>query len=350
MRLIAIIFALTTQYSYSQDTLYFDAKWKPSDKKSATFFRIDKKENGLWARKDFYVQGNQLQMKGSLQSVDPEIKVGPYEYYFANGKLKHSGSYNENKEIGEHKWYAENGNLEAIENYRDGKLNGSYVAYHPNGKPLMVTSFMGGSQNGKTTYYREDGNKHSEGDFKEGDRNGPWKFYDESGKLANTHEFKTEYIIPEAKMFIKLPNSEWELTDKKQGQIAEYIFKRTPITDSTGQEIIPGILVYVEDATKYNQDVTQYTIVKRMQFRGTGLKVDKILIQDNKEYPLSYKNGFVTKCSYNEKGLDHVLYMIHIINKDNKGIQIYMDMTKSLADEYEQEFWTTMRSIRETKQ
>ena len=151
-------------------------------------------------------------------------------------------------------------------------------------------------------------------------------------------------------MFIKLPNSEWELTDKKQGQIAEYIFKRTPITDSTGQEIIPGILVYVEDATKYNQDVTQYTIVKRMQFRGTGLKVDKILIQDNKEYPLSYKNGFVTKCSYNEKGLDHVLYMIHIINKDNKGIQIYMDMTKSLADEYEQEFWTTMRSIRETKQ
>ena len=26
--------------------------------------RIDKKENGLWLRRDFYVQGNQLQMKG----------------------------------------------------------------------------------------------------------------------------------------------------------------------------------------------------------------------------------------------------------------------------------------------
>ena len=95
--------------------------------------------------------------------------------------------------------------------------------------------------------------------------------------------------------------------------------------------------------------MTQYTIVKRMQFQGRGLKVDKIFIQDNEEYPLSYKNGFVTKCSYNEKGLDHVLYMIHIINKDNKGIQVYMDMTKSLGNEYEQEFWTTMKSIRESK-
>jgi len=194
---------------------------------SATFFRIDKKENGLWVRKDFYVQGNQLQMKGNLQSVDPEIKVGPYEYYFANGKLKHSGSYNENKETGEHKWYTENGKLEAIENYRDGKLNGSYVAYHPNGKPLMVTSFMAGSQNGKTTYYREDGNKHSEGDFKDGDRNGPWKFYDESGKLANTHEFKTEYIIPEAKMFIKLPNSEW-VYGQKRGANRRIHFQKNP--------------------------------------------------------------------------------------------------------------------------
>jgi hypothetical protein len=205
-------------------------------------------------------------------------------------------------------------------------------------------------QIGKTTYYRQDGSKHSDGDFKDGNRNGVWNFYDESGKVKSTHEYKTDYSITEANMFIRLPNTEWELTNKPDGRIIQYIFKRTPIEDKEGREIIPAIMVYVEDAAKYNQDVTLFSIEKRMQFRSKGIKVDKISIHEDKDYPLTYKNGYLTTCSYSDSnGLDHILYMIHIINKDNKGIQIYMDMTKDIVDEYGQEFLTTMKSIRETR-
>lgn len=347
MKLAAIISFLAIQFSFAQDSLFFDAKWRPSDKNNAVYYRIEKKVNGQWVRNDFYRNGNQLQMTGTLKSIDPEIKEGKFEYYHANGKLKHVGVYKENKETGEHKWYSESGSLEAIEHYRNGELDGVFTEYYPNGKLSIETSFKQGRQNGKTTYYREDGTKHSDGDFKDGDRTGLWNFYDEAGKLINTHEFKTDYVISEAGMFIKLPNSEWELTNKTDGQLAAYIFKRSPIEDQEGREIVPAIMVYVEDATKYKQDVTLYSIEKRSQFQGKGIKVEKILIQDHEDYPLAYKNGYLTICSYSDNGLDHLLYMIHIINKDNKGIQIYMDMTQNIAGEYDHEFWATMKSIRD---
>ncbi len=157
----------------------------------------------------------------------------------------------------------------------------------------------------------------------------------------------TDFDIKEAKMFIQMPNSDWKLNNKGEGNLTSYIFKRNPITDSAGREIVPAIMIFVEDASKYNQDVTSYSIAKRLQFQGKGIKVDKILIHEDKDYPLSYKNSYLTMCSYADNGLEHILYMIHIINKDNKGIQIYMDMTKSLAYKYSSEFWTTMRSIKE---
>lgn len=156
----------------------------------------------------------------------------------------------------------------------------------------------------------------------------------------------TDFKIDEAKMGIQMPNAQWGLALKEEGY---YIFKRAPITDDEGRSIIPAIIVIVEDASQYNEDVTMYAIEKRLQFQGKGINVDKILIHENQDYPVSYKNSYLTMCSYTDNGLDHILYMIHIINKDNKGIQIYMDMTKSIADKYADEFWTAMKSIKELK-
>jgi len=156
----------------------------------------------------------------------------------------------------------------------------------------------------------------------------------------------TDFDLKEAKMSIRMSNSEWALAKKGEGN---YVFKRNAITDNEGRKIVPAIMIYIEDASEYNQDVTNYSLAKRLQFQGKGITVDKILIHENKDYPISYKNSYLTMCSYTDNGLDHILYMIHIINKDNKGIQIYMDMTKSVEDKYSKEFWTTMKSIKETE-
>jgi hypothetical protein len=156
----------------------------------------------------------------------------------------------------------------------------------------------------------------------------------------------SDFNIKEAKMFIQMSNAEWRLANKEEGTLTQYIFKRKSIKDSAGREIVPAIMVFVENASKYNQDVTSYSIAKRLQFEGKGITVNKILIPENKGYPFSYKNSLLTMCSYTSNGLNHILYMVHIINKDNEGIQIYMDMTKSLVDKYSVEFWTTMKSIK----
>jgi hypothetical protein len=158
-----------------------------------------------------------------------------------------------------------------------------------------------------------------------------------------------DFNIEKANMLIQMPNDNWNLTNKDEGSVSSYIFKRNSITDSEGREIIPAIMIYVEDASKYDQDVTTYSITKRLQFQGRGITVEKILSYESPEYPISYKNSYLTICNYSDNGLRHILYMIHIINSDNKGIQIYMDMTQDLVDGYASEFWNAMKSIKELK-
>ena len=342
-----ILFLSLTLQTFGQDTTYFDSKWKVTNEENASLYRIDKKTENGFERTDYFASNDQVQMQGEFFTINPEIKTGEFKYYHENGKIKHVGKYSDNKEIGTHKWYFDNGELEAVENYSQGKLDGEYKEFNRNGKPSTETYFENGLQNGQTKYYREDGSLNSEGLFKNGNRDGVWKYYDEQGNLLGTNEFKTDYIIEEANMFLRLPNTDWNLTDKVDGDLTQYYFKRSPITDKNGMEIVPAIMVFVEDASKYEQDVTLYSIWKRKPFMEKGIKIEETLIQDNENYPLTYKNAYFMKCSYSTNGLDHIFYMIHIINKENKGIQIYLDMTKDIATEYESEFWTTIKSIKE---
>lgn len=342
---LILLFILTFN-AFGQDTTYFDSKWKETGAANSNFYRIEIKTENGFERTDFFASNNQIQMQGEYLSLNPEIKIGEFKWYHANGKLKHIGEYLDNKEIGTHKWYFDNGEIEALENYTMGKYDGEYKEFYKNGNPSSETSFSNGLQNGLTKYYREEGSLQSEGQFKNGDRDSVWKYYDEQGKLLGTNEFKTDYVIEEAAMLLKLPNSDWSLTDKIDGDLTQYYFKRTPITDKNGMEIIPAIMVFVEDASKYEQDVTLYSIWKRKSFMEKGIKIEETLIQDNENYPLTYKNAYFMKCSYSSNGLDHIFYMIHIINEENKGIQIYLDMTKDIAADYEFEFWTTIKSIK----
>lgn len=330
-----------------QDTTYFNSNWQITDANNAIFYRIDIKSEKDYERTDYFVSTDQIQMHGKYLSLNPEVRTGEHKWYHENGKLKHVGTYSENKEVGTHKWYYDNGNIEAIENYLNGILDGEYIEHYSNGKPSIETSFVKGVQNGLTKYYGEDGKLHTEGHLKDGDRDGLWKYYDDQGNIMGTTEFQTDYVIEEANMFLKLPNSEWKLTEKIEGTTTQYYFKRNPVIDKNGLEIIPAIMVFVEDASKYEQDATLYSAWKRKPFMEQGVKIDEILIHENENYPLPYKNAYFNKCSYTSEGFDHVFYMIHILNKDDKGIQVYLDMTKDIAEDYESEFWTTIQSIKE---
>jgi antitoxin component YwqK of YwqJK toxin-antitoxin module len=342
-----LILCLLANSTFGQDTIYFDAKWKESNKLNSTFYRIQKKENDKWLRMDFFTENNQLQMKGYYSSINPDKEVGYFEWYFSNGKLKHKGDYEDGKAIGEHDWYSDNGKLDAIENYKSGKLDGVYKEYYKSGKLSLETLFSQGVQNGYTKYYREDGSLHSEGNFKDGDRNGVWKFYDENGKIISSNEFKTEYYFPEAKISMALPNSQWSLINKDSGKITSYVFKREEVEDDKGRKIIPAITLVIEDAGKYNQDAVLYSSWKEKPFIERGVKIDEIATWESKNYKISIKNLLLYKCHYTEKDFDHLFYMIHMISKENKGVQIYLDMTMDIAEKYEAEFLKTINSLEE---
>lgn len=66
--------------------------------------------------------------------------------------------------------------------------------------------------------------------------------------------------------------------------------------------------------------------MKQKPLLTNEMKIDKILIHEDEDYPISYKNSYWNKCHYSQGDFDHILYMILIINKDKKGIQILMDM------------------------
>ena len=330
-----------------QDTIFFDKNWKETQVENANFYRIDLEKNGGWQRTDYFMDNNSVQMTGFYSSLNPENRQGQFKWFHANGNLKSYGDYLDNEQTGEHHWYYDNGNVEAIENYVNGKLHGDFKEYYPNGVLSAEVKFKYGLQHGYSKYYGENGDVIAEGNFEEGDRNGVWKYYDENGNLEHTSEYKTDYIIPEANIFIKLPNSDWSLAEKVEEKVIGYIFKRQSITAPNGIEIIPAIMVYTEDASEYEGDIILYSAWKRRVFSNVGINIKQILTHNNDDYPLEIKNSIIYETNYTLNGDEHYFIMAHIITQENIGIEIYLDMTHNIADEYKHEFWNAIKSIRE---
>ncbi|HEX9511945.1 MAG TPA: hypothetical protein VF939_15750 [Puia sp.] len=156
-----------------------------------------------------------------------------------------------------------------------------------------------------------------------------------------------DWTIKAAKMFLQLPNDQWFLANRSDTGFIQYVFKRNAIKDTQGHAIVPAIMLYVDDAAPYKGDIVAYSTNKRALFSGRNLETQKTLIPSNKDFPLAYKNSIEFIASYSSKGLEHILYMVYIITRENKGIQLYMDMTKEIAGKYGQEFLSTLHSIRE---
>lgn len=147
--------------------------------------------------------------------------------------------------------------------------------------------------------------------------------------------------LKEAKIKMDLPNDSWSLADKKnERNMAVYIYKRQPIEDAEGRQIIPNIAVIIEDVEK-DLDVIAYTALKRSKVSFEVLKV-----YTHHEGQIAYENAIGYKGKYTDKGgLDHTIYVLHGIN-GRKGFQLICDVTTNIHDKVEAEFFSTLKSIR----
>lgn len=138
--LLLIIVMLTCMHAFSQDTTYFDKRWKKTTKDNAEFYRLQSKEGSLIKITDYYTSDT-LQMIGYATSVDPTQKNGTIEkngdfrYYRKNGTLDYQGCYKSNKHFGIWQYYYEDGSLYYSENYdKKGRMTGNFTVYYPDGK------------------------------------------------------------------------------------------------------------------------------------------------------------------------------------------------------------------------
>ena len=149
------------------------------------------------------------------------------------------------------------------------------------------------------------------------------------------------HVIKEGNITVDLPNNNWKLYSHEQhnGMII-YLFKRVPITDSSGMNIIPNIGIIIETVDS-KLDVVTYSVEKRANM---PLDIDEMFIHEDGK--INFKNAVGYKAKYYDPpSLQHTVYVIHAINK-GKGIQFILDATTSVFGEVDKEFQYVIKSIR----
>lgn len=172
-----LLLLFSTSLLAQKDTIWFDANWNKTDKRSASYFRpAPVKKNNGYLLKDYFLSGAK-QMEAVSLSKDEEKFEGLVTWYYENGNIMQTVNYKNNVVHGLRKNYHESGPLKSQYSYKDGKIDGEWVEYHENAK------------------LSESGN------YKNGERNGPWKEYHKNGKLKGEGKYANDKKVGVWKMY-----------------------------------------------------------------------------------------------------------------------------------------------------
>ncbi len=336
--LITTLFFIATNL-FSQDTTFYDSDWKETEKDSAKYYRVLTQVDTLWKIEDYYID-NRLQMTGFLNKPVHTARHGEFKWYNEKGNLVQTGIYKDGKKDGEIVFYYDNGEIEIIENYKNGIYNGPLISYHPNGQIASKGEYVNGNLDGIIEYWFPNGQLKSHSEFDNGKRVGDWKYFDETGKLTYNPVYKSQFEIIENKLVFEIPNEEWfrnKLVDN--GKFIWHSFQRNPIENKNGIKIFPNISFIIEDIGDLS-DVIIYSMQKR---QSRPFDVDSVYSHDSSNLRLKNAVGYLGKTKY-EDGSKHTVLVVHAI-VDKKGVQIVMDMTSDLFEEYGNEFGTALEKI-----
>jgi len=132
--------------------IFYDDQWNEvNDLTQALYFRVisfDESGQPLGQVQDYYING-QLQMQGSLLSVDPEVLNGKCTFYYQSGQKESEGEYWNGVKIGKWTNWHENGQIHEIANFITDKrtatfgtyesaLDGNYYQYNADGSLSKV--------------------------------------------------------------------------------------------------------------------------------------------------------------------------------------------------------------------
>ncbi len=147
--------------------------------------------------------------------------------------------------------------------------------------------------------------------------------------------------IPEADIQFSLPNNKWYLTSVKNTTVPViYTYKRDEIKDKAGRTIIPNIAFIIQDLPD-SIDLVNYSLMNRQKL---SFEVDEVFDCISHPEMICHKNALGFKAHYESNHLRHNIYYLNIIHA-HKGIQVVMDITADLFEEYKSEFQKAILSI-----
>jgi hypothetical protein len=147
------------------------------------------------------------------------------------------------------------------------------------------------------------------------------------------------YVFTEAHLRATVPGSHWHLQPRqeKNGMVI-YVFKRDPISDSSGRSIIPNFAVVIETIDP-KMDVVEYSVNKRA---NNAFHVTSMFTHE--EGTIKLMNAVGYKGIYTD-ALPHTVYVVHAINGD-KGFQVILDTTTDTFGTMDAEFLAILHSLR----
>jgi hypothetical protein len=149
------------------------------------------------------------------------------------------------------------------------------------------------------------------------------------------------YVFKEGNVQLNIPNSHWHLQPKQEKNgYTIYVFKRDPVLDSSGRNIIPNAAVIIEKVQP-KTDVIIYSVNKRA---NGGFDVIKVF--SHEDGTISYLNAVGYKGTYTDQ-IAHTVYVVHAINGD-KGLQIILDTTTETFEALDPEFQRILKSFEKT--
>jgi len=146
--------------------------WKPNGK-----------ENLLYGPWEFYFANGKLRSKGLLN--DQEKKEGDWVFYYRNGQLKEQSTFVNGEPNGKSTSWFDNGNLQEEVNYNNGKEDGERKTYYYNGMPKEVLQYKDGKKDGPTKGYKSTGELSYDAAFKNDEEDGLETYYYYNGKIAS---------------------------------------------------------------------------------------------------------------------------------------------------------------------
>lgn len=154
-----------------------------------------------------------------------------------------------------------------------------------------------------------------------------------------------EYFVKSGPLHFTIPNDKWmPLPEKKNSKNSTLLhFKRLGLKDSVGRKAFPEIVIIVEPVPAHT-DLTPYSLEKQKPYKNLkNYKVEKVFTESDNMLRLHYAIG--QKASYEDAaGVKHTFYFIHAI-KQQKAIQVILDIPSDLFDTYEEELTSVIRSL-----